>query len=143
MIKQIIACLAACLSTSTVLAESPTPHTWHTVATAAGQWVGKLQMLNQGGHFITHDGGKVNKFEISPEQALDYGFIYDRGDDFDVAYTLTLVEKSERPAFQSKACVYVITAAGPANPDVRVSSFNGARCDYKVVKGRGENFIVG
>ena len=144
-IKTIIqtAGLIAALASPCALAGNPTPHTWHTVTAASGTWDAKLQMLNQGGSFVTHDGLVVNGFSISPTHTQDYGFIFNNGDDFDVAYTLTMIEKSAHALrFQSKTCVYVITASGPAKPDIRVSSFNGAKCDYNVVHGRGEDFTV-
>ena len=137
-------CLCAALTSNCALAEGKTPHTWHTVSTASGTWEAKLQMLNQGGSFVTREGALINDFAISPSHSQDYGFIFDDGDDFDVAYSLTMVEKSSNALlFKSKACVYVITASGPAKPDIRVSSFNGAKCDYKVIHGVGEDFMVG
>ena len=118
-------------------------HTWHTISSKRGEWNARLQMINQGGGFVTPQGESINAFQISPGHTQDYGFSFDRGDDFDVAYTLTLTEKNNGYAFfQSKACVYVITARGPANPDIRVSEFNGAQCHYTIVSGRGEDFEV-
>ncbi|CAE7754213.1 ANKRD17 [Symbiodinium microadriaticum] len=42
--------------------------------------------------------------------------------------------------FTSMACVFVITAKGPAQPDVRAESFNGAICHWQVNPGYGENY---
>lgn len=122
----------------------PNPvHTWHTITSDNGDWQGKLQMINQGGDFVTPQGNLLHAFNISPTTHQDYGFSFNRGDDFDVAYTLTLTQKNNSDNFfQSKACVYVVTASGPAKPDIRVSEFNGAKCRYTVVSGRGENFEV-
>ncbi|CAE7431716.1 ANKRD17, partial [Symbiodinium sp. CCMP2456] len=44
--------------------------------------------------------------------------------------------------FTSMACVFVITAKGPAQPDVRVETFNGAICRWQVNPGYGENYEV-
>lgn len=122
----------------------PTPiHTWHTVSSKHGAWQATLQMLNQGGKFVTPSGTPLTTFTITPSNPQIYGFGFDQSDDFDVAYTLTLVDTSKsKQHFQSKACVYVITASGPAQPDIRASAFNGATCNYHVVHGRGENFEV-
>jgi hypothetical protein len=119
-------------------------HTWHTVSSANGTWQAKLQMLNEGGNFVTRGGAAITTFNISPGNPQDYGFVLDAGDDFDVAYTLTLTQNDQKNArqFVSKACVYVITARGPAQPDIRVSHFNGAECNWSLVKGVGENFSV-
>lgn len=145
MIKMMLksACLLATLVTTCALADNKTPHTWHTVRAENGTWDAKLQMLNQGGSFVTRDGVSLNNFTINPAKTLDYGFIFYDGADFDVAYTLTMIERnSDNLRFQSKTCVYLITASGPAKPDIRVSSFNGAKCDYRVVHGKGEDFMV-
>lgn len=121
------------------------PHTWHTVRALKGTWVAKLQMLNEGGSFVARDNTRLNTFTVSPEHEQDYGFQFDTGDDFDVAYTLTLTEKSPAamPQFTSKVCVYVVTAKGPAQPDIRIETFNGAKCDWNVVRGIGEDFLIG
>lgn len=123
---------------------SSIPHTWHTVSTTNGTWNAKLQMINQNGSFVNRDGASISEFTIHPAQSYDYGFVLDPHNDFDVAYTLTLVQQSRpnSPNFSSKACVYVITAASPANPDVRPSSYHGADCKWNVVHGVGENFQV-
>lgn len=135
-------CLTAILS-SLVYAYPNPPHTWHIIKSIDGAWEGKLQMLNQGGAFVTRDGTLIKHFTIHPQQSLEYGFSFDRGDDFDVAYSLTLTQKKNKHQyFESKACVYVITASGPAKPDIRVSSFNQADCKYNVVHGKGEDFEV-
>ncbi len=125
-------------------AGAPKPHTWHSVRTLEGRWAARLQMINEGGSFVARDGQALTGFMISPDHSQEYGFIFDAGDDFDVAYTLTLTEtkNTTMPQFVSKACVYVVTAKGPAQPDIRVSSFNGAKCDWNVVDGVGEDFTV-
>ncbi len=44
------------LTTSYAISSHATPHTWHTVSSNDGTWEAKLQMINQGGSFETHDG---------------------------------------------------------------------------------------
>lgn len=120
------------------------PHTWHTVRSGDGIWEARLQMINEGGFFESRDGSRLTTFVISPDKSQDYGFSFDPDADFNIAYTLTLTQKSTgKPLrFSSKACVYVITAAGPANPDIRPVSFHGATCDFKIMRGVGEDFWV-
>lgn len=101
---------------------------------------------------------------------MKFGFLPGLADDFDSAYSLTMVRKSTEkveidasksqppdakiteiiveggPArkllFKSMACVYVIAAAGPAMPDVRTEPYNGATCMWERVQGVGENYFV-
>lgn len=120
------------------------PHTWHTVSAHNGSWYGRLQMINQGGLFVGRDNAQLVTFTISPNKTQDFGFIFDQNANFDVAYTLTLTQEKSKNLmmFASKACVFVITASGPAKPDIRVSSFNGAQCAWKIIDGIGEDFFV-
>lgn len=135
--------LCALMSASCVAyAKDERVHTWHKVIATAGTWQAKLSMLNQGGHFVDRGGHHVSEFIINKDQNAEFGFVFDQGDDFDVSYTLTIIQKTSQ-AFVSKACVYVITAKGPAQPDVRPLSYNGADCQYRVVAGVGEDYIVG
>jgi hypothetical protein len=117
------------------------PHTWHLITTDNGIWDGRLQMINEEGFFTDRDGSPLTKFTISPNKSQEYGFSFGPEADFDIAYTLTLTQRDTKN-FNSKTCVYVITASGPANPDIRPSSYNGAQCDWKIVPGQGEDFFV-
>lgn len=137
---------AGLLFTCSIATAGPgTVHTWHTVSASDGTWNAKLQMINQGGFFVAPGGIAINDFSIAPTHSQDYGFGYLPGSDFDIAYTLTLVQEKSNSLtrFTSKACVFVITAFAPAKPDVRISSFNGAKCETKFVQGRGQDFMVG
>lgn len=133
--------LLATLSATCYAANAP--HTWQTVISENGTWHARLQMINEGGNFVARDGSPLNEFVINTNYPKDFGFSYDIGDDFDVAYTLTLTQeaatKSQR--FTSKACVYIVTASSPGKPDIRTSSFNGAQCNSSMTKGV-ESFIV-
>ncbi|OGT46607.1 MAG: hypothetical protein A3E83_07335 [Gammaproteobacteria bacterium RIFCSPHIGHO2_12_FULL_41_20] len=122
-------------------------HTWHTIISNEGNWKATLQVINQMEHawFTDQSCSRIHSLGVSPMNLAQFGFGFDSQADFDVAYTLTLVQ-DKNPAtshFTSKACVFVITAKGPANPDVAVNSYHGAKCDWKVVKGKGEDFYVG
>lgn len=118
-------------------------HTWHVISSTNGEWHGNLRMINEIGSFVGEDGvSSIDSFSVSTQKPLKYGFIFDPSDDFDVTYTLTMTQDDVK-AFTSKACVYVITAKGPAMPDIRPVSYNGAKCDYNTVHGVGEDFTVG
>lgn len=117
-------------------------HTWHDVVSKEGAWSGRLVISSgdQKGYFTDSQAKKVGQlydFHLGTDNPFVFGFGFDfDGTDFDVSYTLTLYQTS----FVSKACVFNVSAKGPAQPDVRIETFNGAKCDYVVVHGRGENF---
>lgn len=121
-------------------------HTWHTIQSGNGVWDAKLQMLTGNGSFVSHDGKPMNNFSVSTAQSQEYGFVLGAYSDFNVAYTLTLISREpmdlKNVNFKSKACVFVLTATGPAKPDIRANSFNGAVCNWEIDPGRGENFYV-
>lgn len=140
----ILSSLFSLMTTSAIAAVELThkPHTWHTVNASDGIWDGRLQMINEEGSFVDGEGAPLTQFTVSPQKPQVFGFLLTANDDFNVAYTLTLVKRDKNPQFVSKACVYVITASAPAKPDVRPSAYNGAECNWKVVSGRGEDFFV-
>lgn len=132
-------------ATSAIAAQPQQVHTWHNVNAANGSWHGQLQMISEKGSFVGPDGTTpLSQFSITPSQPQKFGFSFDMGDDFDVAYTVTMIEKSESSSsnFTSKTCVFVCSAKGAAQPDIRVSSYNGATCDWKAVPGVGEDYFV-
>lgn len=116
-------------------------HTWHNVVSQEGTWEATLATINQKASFVTSDGSALTTFTINPGHSIKYGFSFDPQDDFDVAYTLTLTKK-DTLNFVSKTCVFVVTAKGPANPDIHAINYNGANCASTVVHGVGEDFIV-
>lgn len=128
----------AFLSTS---ANAAPVHTWNQVFSSKGNWTVKLSMLNEGGHFYDTAGAEISKFDLTHGTGYKYGFGFDHGADFDIAYTMVAIQQTP-PAFVSKTCVFVVTASAPARPDIRVSTFNGAQCSFKIVPGVGENFFV-
>lgn len=126
----------------TCLAE--TPHTLHDINVAQGAWHGRLTVTSaaQDAFFLKESGEKVGQtydFDLAGGERLTYGLGFNLDNtDFNVSYTLTLYEKG----FTEKACVYVVTAKGPAVPDIRVESYNGAHCDYKKGRQHGRDFFI-
>jgi hypothetical protein len=133
--------LIALLLATSVTYASDEVHTWHVISTKAGTWAGRLQAINEKIKFVKPDLSAVSAFNISPNQPLKFGSVFDPNDDFNVAYTLTLTQQSIT-AFSNKSCVFVVTAQGPADPDVRFFSYNGATCSTTTVPGVGEDFYV-
>lgn len=119
-------------------------HTWHDIVSKEGRWSGRLVISSgfQNAYFTDSQAkktGQLYDFHLEEGTPFIFGFGFDfDGTDFDVSYTLTLYEVG----FVSKACVFNVSAKGPAQPDVRIERFNGAECEYQVVHGRGENFEV-
>ena len=135
---------ALSLFATTQLFATP-PHTWHAVNATQGQWNVSLRVINEPDHawFVDLNDQKISGFKLSSTSPQKYGFAFDGGADFDVAYTVTLVEQAGASNFTSKTCVYVVTAKGAATPDITPLSYNGANCQWRVNPGTGEDFIVG
>lgn len=131
--------LMIAIATNVTVAEGV--HTWHNVVAEESEWQGTLSFIHQSGYFVDRNYNKLSTFALSPHTPITYGFVFNKDATFDVAYTLTLTEKNTR-TFQSKTCVFVITAEGPAKPDIKALAYHGATCNYHVVKGVGEDFFV-
>lgn len=116
-------------------------HTWHNVNSKEGQWHITLQPINQQGIFADSSCNTLRTATLSADTAFVYGFGFPADADFDIAYTLTAVKQDA--SFESRACVFVITAKGPAQPDITALSYHGAVCEWARVPGVGEDFIVG
>lgn len=116
-------------------------HTWHDVSSQSGNWNITLKMISQDGILVDKACQPIHNQRLTVDAPLVYGFGFSDNATFDIAYTLTAI--SEEAAFESKTCVFVITAKGPANPDIHPISYHGAKCEWQVVPGVGENFSVG
>ncbi|HAT8810623.1 TPA: hypothetical protein ACSH5C_003359 [Legionella pneumophila] len=116
-------------------------HTWHEVTSKSSSWKITLKMISQNGQFVDPSCAEIIETGLAQNNPLSYGLKFSKDADFNLAYTLTAV--SEEQGFQSKACVFVITANGPAQPDIQALSYHGAECTWRVIKGIGENFSVG
>ncbi|RAP37580.1 hypothetical protein B1207_05255 [Legionella quinlivanii] len=116
-------------------------HTWHDIRSTEGNWKITMRMISQTGLLVDESCQPVNEFKISPRQGLRYGFGFSDNASFDIAYTITAIR--EAPGFESQTCVFVVTANGPAQPDINALAYHGANCDWKVVPGIGEDFTVG
>lgn len=127
------------------------PHTTHQVSAATGEWQGRMVVTsaNQAGYFTDIAGnqklGPLVDFRLEAKRPYQFGFAFDLpGTDFNVSYVVTLVKQPTvmAPLFASPTCQFNVSAKGPANPDVRVESYNGAKCHFTIT-GHGEDFYVG
>ena len=102
-------------------------------------------------------------FNLSSKETKRFGFQMDNADTFDVVYSVMIIrtalegEKASPIAMPLKplnegaarkllinsvGCIYVVSAAGAAQPDIRANVYNGAMCMWERVPGVGENFLV-
>lgn len=84
-------------------------------------------------------------FSVTKDKPADYGFGFKANSDFNVAYTITAIDSSQSSdAWQhkTKSCTFVVTANGPANPNISITNYQGANCSYKVIPGEGEDFYL-
>jgi len=143
-LRKIILSLSACIGMINIaLASSQCDnvHVWDTVFSKNGTWTVTIQPLNEKSSFVKPDCSPISSFMIDSSTSQQYGFSFPSGDDFDVAYTLTLVQQNTTQ-FSSKACVFIVTAKSPANPDIRTENFNDATCTWESVPGIGEHFYA-
>ncbi|QBR84451.1 hypothetical protein E3983_08810 [Legionella israelensis] len=137
--KNILSVILYCV-VADVFALGCNVHTWHNVSAKEGTWKLNLQVISQQGYFVDETCHEIKTKDITKEQPLKYGFGFAKDADFNIAYTLTAV--NEDKGFQSKACVFVISATGPAQPEIKVLNYHGANCLWNLVPGTGEDFII-
>jgi hypothetical protein len=111
------------------------------------------------------------QFNLSSSSTMRYGYQTTDDDTFDVVYSLMIIrtalqgqQPQPQPQHQSSfaleaagvsasaharkllissvGCIYVVSAAGAAQPDIRANVYNGAMCMWSRVDGVGENFLV-
>ena len=92
---------------------------------------------------------------------MTFGYQQGADDTFDVVYSVMAIrtalegeeampvqmpanpfsmETSRKLLINSVGCIYVVSAAGAAQPDIRANVYNGAMCEWERVPGIGENF---
>lgn len=116
-------------------------HTWHTIHAKNGEWKINLKAISQTGFFVDESCKPLETGLARLNDPLTYGFGFGDESTFDIAYTVTAVKQIDH-AFQSPACVFVVSAKGPAQPDVTALSYNGARCEWKSVTGAGGDMFL-
>ncbi|WP_367607786.1 hypothetical protein [Legionella sp. W05-934-2] len=111
-------------------------HTWHPIYSNKGEWQVTLKVINQNGYFVDKACQPIETGHTRPDTPMTYGFGFSLDATFDIAYTVTAV-KQDTQAFESPVCVFVVSASGPAEPDVTALSYHGAQCEWKKVARTG------
>ena len=107
-------------------------------------------MVNEKGTFFAPYS---NPDPLPPESSItldsstlsyQLGWSYAPDDDFDVAYIITAVDQPAKRGlgFTHPACMFLITAAAAAQPQVQVVNYNNANCSYKD-DNLGGKFLLG
>ena len=102
-------------------------HTWHDITAEQGEWQLSMRYISEQGEFMNRDCLPQYDAIVDPNQSHRYGTVVTDDNTFDIAYTVTLVKQTENQ-FVSPACVFIVSAKGPAIPDVVIQSYNGAKC---------------
>lgn len=125
-------------------------HTWHNVTGhGTDEWHARLAIItaDESGYFTDDRGvsqGPVYDFDVHPGTVARFGFGFDIFHaNFDIAYTLAAYTKGGDAEFDTPACVYVVSAKSPKNPDIRTETYGGTTCSWHVVNNVGENFVLG
>lgn len=145
-----LSAIALSIATPCSIAQAGDTHTFHHVTVSSGDWHGQLVITSPGedAYFTNASGenyGSMWAFDpVTPQAPFTFGFGFiEPGTDFNASYTLTMVKKVfTGPQFVSKACQFNISAKGPANPDIRTETYNGADCHYTITD-KGEDYSVG
>ncbi len=125
---------------SNTIAKKCQAHTWGTSVALNGNWQGQIAPLYENSYFVTPECKNVTDFKISPGHNATYGFRFEKNDDFNIMFSLLLINIDETPMV-SKSCLYILTANSPAHADVRSLSYHGAYCARKDT-GDGNIFYV-
>lgn len=116
-------------------------HTWSAVGAYDNIWKGQLAPIFEDSWFVDENCTKFNTFDISQWGLVTFGFKFGNDVNFNMAYTLTLVEDTGMREMVTKACIYIITATSPAHPDIRIESYNNATCGH-IQRSDGSFFYV-
>lgn len=120
-------------------------HFWQKVSAIDSNWTVEQTLINEKGNFVTNapecENKKTYSYAVNIGQDNQNGFHFAKGSDFNIAFTITAVENSASlpdAKFVSKSCVFIVTATGPAQPDVHITNYNGAKCSSTYNSAKGE-----
>lgn len=126
---------------------NPVAHTWHNVTTSHGEWSGTLSVLNEQLTFVDPAYNNITQMRFNEKHGATWGTVIYDSDDFNVLYAATFIQQVNSSSIGSpnialKTCVFIISAYGPADPQITPVSFNGgATCKWQS-SGIGENYYV-
>ncbi len=109
-------------------------HTKGEVSIANGNnWQISFIAINEAdkAEFLDSSNNIIQPGVIIPiESSYNYGFSFLDGADFDIAYVITAIEKTQQVAYPdgNPKCILIVTAKSAGVPDVRVDNFQGAAC---------------
>jgi hypothetical protein len=115
----------------------PQPHVWQSVTSKNGTWYAKLSPIYESMTFVSNDTNYlINAFYLTPSAPMTFGLVITEEDDFDMLFILTLVQTDLGVTMESRrVCSFMISAYGPANPQITPVSYNGgAQCTYEIAE---------
>lgn len=121
-----------------------TAHTWHEVSVSdeSGAWSCQLaDVVEAGFYFVDQNKERIEKFSISPTAPFKFGMVLSKLDNFNMKYTLACTRDDNKFAGSSQV-VFIIGAKGPADPDIRIEEYAGAKGSWETNPGVGENYSV-
>ena len=115
-------------------------HSWHYVTTDdfANCQLGQAYEFNF--YFTDLDGSFLNNFTVTPDSPFSYEMV-SNGSDFQMLYTLSCVQYSSTKNQTPKVC-FVVGADAPAQPNIQIVNYYGAKGGYKIVEQVGVNFYL-
>lgn len=116
-------------------------HSWHQIYAREGNWHVTLKVINQHGFFVDQACQPMETGIANNTAPLSYGFGFASSANFDIAYTVTAV-KEDKQGFQSPACVFIVSATGPAQPEIAILGYHGAECEWKSNPGTGASLYL-
>jgi hypothetical protein len=118
------------------------PHTYHNVTVSACATCQFAHLYEVNFYFVDLSTNKtVNKFILGPDDVFQYGMVLTNYSDFNMLYSLTCVQNNNKTS-QSPKVAFVIGADGPAQPNINVLNYYGAKGNFEIVPGIGENYQI-
>ncbi len=119
-----------------------TPHTYHNVTVNDDAECQFSHIFENNFYFVDlSTNNPVNKFSLSASGIFEYGFVITNKTTFNLLYGLTCVQNDNQTE-QSPKVMFVIGANGPAQPNINIFGYYGAKGTYEIVPGVGENYQV-
>lgn len=130
------------LSLIAVNSEHKTPHTFHNVTVNSFAICQFSHLFEDNFYFVDIGTDQhVHKFALGIDEVFEYGLVITKGSTFNMLYGLTCTQNNNATA-ESPRVAFVIGADGPAQPNINVLNYYGAKGNYVIVPGVGENYQV-
>jgi hypothetical protein len=130
------------LSVITATDTSESPHTFHNVTVNNFAICQFSHLFEDNFYFVDIGTGQsVHRFALGIDEVFEYGLVITKGSTFNMLYSLTCTQNNNETA-QSPKVAFVVGADGPAQPNINVVNYYGAKGNYVIVPGVGENYQV-